>query len=492
MPGKERIGAGKIGHVVWNHRLPFNTRTAGRSTPSPIGNSKQTPYSRRRIPDLIVRHVFFPTPSERPAGSLDKQRKPEDHAPDSPLATALREFCLDGGKASGDTFPSVPAWQPLLDRGTELWLDTGDIDAAKELWCREFAALTTNNTLLNREVQKGIYDDVVPQAAKLIRAKAPGISDRDLVLETAFVLNAKHGLALWRQFGAKVSVELHTDLANDIEASVAYGRRYAAIHPTHFIVKVPLTPSGLVAARRLADDGIPVNFTLGFSARQNLLIARVAKPQWCNVFMGRINAFIAKHGLGDGKNAGERATAASQRVVAELRASGVAPTKQIGASMRGGEQVPALAGLDVYTMPTKVAHAWLASPTPIEDGIQAEFPVEFAPGVDADAEKLHVFWDVDEASSHAVDALAKLDVAKLDADSVRGALSDAGCASYFPTLDAAQRATITKDGKIPVYETWKADVRAGKTAWDTQLTLGGLASFSADQANLDERIRGHL
>ena len=37
--------------------------------------------------------------------------------------------------------------------GSELWLDTGDIEAAAEPWTEEFTALTTNNTLLNAEVQ---------------------------------------------------------------------------------------------------------------------------------------------------------------------------------------------------------------------------------------------------------------------------------------------------------------------------------------------------
>ena len=51
------------------------------------------------------------------------------------------------------------AWSKLREIGTRLWLDTSDIEMAKELWSSEFEALTTNNTLLNKEVQKGIYDD---------------------------------------------------------------------------------------------------------------------------------------------------------------------------------------------------------------------------------------------------------------------------------------------------------------------------------------------
>jgi len=102
-----------------------------------------------------------------------------------------------------------PTWSAVRAAGTSLWLDTGDIDEAGTLWNAEFEALTTNNTLLNREVQKGLYDDLVGEAASAIRAAAPGIDDRTLLLEIAFILNARHGLTLVQRFGAFVSVELH-------------------------------------------------------------------------------------------------------------------------------------------------------------------------------------------------------------------------------------------------------------------------------------------
>ena len=421
-------------------------------------------------------------------------RSSDSFGPLSPLATATRELVLEGfrGYEAAPAAPVVDAWEPIRSAGTELWLDTGDLDAAAALWCDSFTALTTNNTLLNKEVQKGIYDALVPQVAETVRRVDPGISESDLILEIAFCLNAKHGLKLVERFGAKVSVELHTDLADDVEASVAYGRRYHEICPTHFIVKVPLTPSGLIAARQLSDANIPVNFTLGFSARQNLLIAKAARPAFCNVFMGRINAFLIDAALGDGKNAGERATAASQRVIAELRQSGAAPTRQIGASMRSGDQVPALAGLDVYTMPTAVAEGFLEDGGTVGQGVRSDFAVEFAPGVDAKLDQLDVFWDVDEASRKAVDELAGRDVARLSAEALTAALSDGGCANFFPELDDDEDEAVTNDGKIPSYARWKDDVRSGRVAWDTLLTLAGLASFAGDQAALDDRIRDQL
>jgi hypothetical protein len=74
------------------------------------------------------------------------------------------------------TVPAMPAgavrtdplWRQLRRVGTELWLDTGNLDEADRQWTGEFSALTTNNTLLNREVQQGTYDALVHQAADLL------------------------------------------------------------------------------------------------------------------------------------------------------------------------------------------------------------------------------------------------------------------------------------------------------------------------------------
>ena len=68
----------------------------------------------------------------------------------------LRGINLDERRAP---FSSDPFWKGLKDVGTELWLDTGDIEAADKLWKAEFSALTTNNTLLHQvQSMTGIQD----------------------------------------------------------------------------------------------------------------------------------------------------------------------------------------------------------------------------------------------------------------------------------------------------------------------------------------------
>ena len=284
------------------------------------------------------------------------------------LESSVQAFARDGfahqfGK------PSVPVkddpeWRKVRDTGTRLWLDTGDIDEAGKLWNSSLDALTTNNTLLNKEIQKGIYDDLVAKAARVVLDASPKISPQDLVLEIAFILNAHHALRLVNRFDANVSVELHTDLAGDVDRTVAYGKRYFAICPERFYVKVPLTPAGYLSARKLAAAGIPLNFTLGFSARHNYVAALLTKPDYVNVFLGRLNSVVADNKLGDGRNVGEKATLATQRALLDLRNAGRTKTRLIAASIRSGEQIGALAGVDVHTMPTKAAAEYRAKPLP--------------------------------------------------------------------------------------------------------------------------------
>ena len=421
---------------------------------------------------------------------------PQAPSHDSTLPQDVADFCLQqvpDVQQSRSSFTSSDLWAAVAKTGTSLWLDTGDIEAAKALWTQNFVALTTNNTLLNNEVQKGIYDTLVPSTAKLLQDK--GISGDHIVQEVAFVLNAVHGLKLVRTFDADVSVELHTAISNDAEASYQYGKRFHAICPDRFIVKVPLTPAGLLAARRLSDDGIRLNFTLGFSARQNLLIAALAKPTWVNVFMGRIGAFIADNKLGNGKNSGEKATLASQRALRKLREAGGPDVRQIGASIRNGAQVNDLLGLDVFTIPTGAAKGFLdldPDRATIVDKSNNDPEVSFGEGIDAAAESLNCFWEITAAFEKAVAAVAALDANTSSASDVLTTLQEHGAGDLFPQYTADEAAKIDAEGKIPVYSSWRDRVHAGNSSWDGTLTAAALASFTKDQTALDERIRGLL
>lgn len=379
---------------------------------------------------------------------------------------------------------SHPLWAALRKVGSELWLDTGDIEAASPLYTSEFTALTTNNTLLNKEVQKGTYDELV----RTLALELKDLDEQTRVIEIAFILNARHGLRLAQTFGGKVSVELHTDLANDIERSLHYGRRYFAICPEHFIVKIPLTPSGLIAARTLRQEGIPINFTLGFSARQNYVAAAFTEPAYCNVFLGRLNAYVSDNRLGDGKMVGEKAMLASQRAVTKVSSG---KTRHIAASLRSASQVADLAGVDVYTMPTTVAAASIKELKPdFTARVNQDYPVTWNSAAEATANRVSVLWDIGKPETDFAAALRAK--APTSAAELVAMAKASGAGDMFPQISDADWSVIAKDGKIPRHATWAARIASGELAIDTLLTYAALQSFIADQKEMDDRIRKYL
>jgi transaldolase len=398
------------------------------------------------------------------------------------INTRISDFIWKNLSEKHLTFKADPFWEGLRNAGTELWLDTGDMEEAEANWTAEMSALTTNNTLLNHEIQKGIYDVFISEAKSVIR----DLPQEDRVKEIAFILNARHGLRLALKFKALVSVELHTAVSHDIKAIVYYGKRFHDICPEQFVIKVPYTAEGLIGARMLKDSGIKVNVTLEFSARQNVLVTRIARPDYCNVFLGRIGAFMIDNKLGDGTGAGEKAVIASQNWVTGLSADNPWQTKQIAASLRNQSQLELLAGIDVFTMPPKVAaagHKELSGK--FKSRTHENYDVSiFDSGKNAHIEKC---WEVDKKVLKLAEKLA----AKLPAtgQELVHIVQNEGCEDMFPSLTKEEKAILAADGKIPVYSKWADKISEGKIAPDTLLSLAGLASFTKDQEELDQRIK---
>lgn len=377
---------------------------------------------------------------------------------------------------------SDPFWESLVNAGTELWLDTGDIEEAEANWSAEMAALTTNNSLLNNEIQKGIYDIFISEAKAVVR----DLPQEERVKEIAFILNARHALRLASKFGGFVSVELHTETAHDIKAILNYGRRFHDICPEQFIVKVPYTAEGIIGARLLKDSGVKINFTLGFSARENVLVTKVSRPDFVNVFLGRIGAYMINNKLGDGTGAGEKAVISSQNWVTGLSADNPWQTKQIAASLRNYSQLELLAGVDVFTMPPKVA---AAGHKELSGKFTSRTHENYEVSIFDASKETHIekFWEVDSKVLKLADRLSS----KLPSSGPEliHIAHDEGCEDMFPSLTKEEKGFITTDGKIPVYDRWQKKISEGKIAPDTLLTLAGLASFTADQELLDQRIR---
>ena len=414
---------------------------------------------------------------------------------ESDISQEIHEFVTAGFKPHfgqlKQTFKTDPLWSRLRELGSELWLDTGSIEDARKFWTQEFSALTTNNTLLNREVQTGRYDSLITEADQMLTA-AGGISEEERMLEIAFILNAWHGLRLVEKFDAYVSVEEHTALAHDVERAVDYAKRFHAICPQRFIIKIPFTPAGLLATRKISVGGIPVNHTLGFSARQNYVIARIGKPAYVNVFLGRLNSFVADNNLGDGTYIGEKATLASQTAVKKLQQQNLSSSRQIGASFRAGPQVRDLAGIDVMTMPPKVAGQFqdldLAADQ-ITDKTAADYKPGVNPDVDIDAIRLNTLWDIDDALVTCVDALGKENLDSFTPDDLVDFFGEHRCGDVMVHWSDSQIQTSTQEGKIPKLDNWQDALADKSIGLDSLMNLAGLNSFTVDQKAMDDRVR---
>ena len=397
------------------------------------------------------------------------------------LRSAIRQFILSGVNESRVESRHDTFWQNLRNTGTELWLDTGDMEEAARNWTDEMSALTTNNTLLNAEIQKGIYDTLILQARDLVRE----MTLRQQVVEIAFILNAHHGQRLAQKFGGFVSVELHTDTAHDLESMVKYGLRYAEINPQQFIVKVPYTASGLLGARILHDKGVKINFTLEFSARQNMLATAVAQPDYVNVFLGRVGAYCKENGLGSGNGVGERTVISARKWVNRMALQYGLSTKLIAASLRSASQLESLAGINVFTMPVKVAAEGRST---LSGNFSARLNENFPVDLDLGSENkfMEKLWEVNETEMMLVRDL--VDELPCCGDTLIDIARKNGCSDMFPVLSEQDLSVIAADGKIPRHGHWSERIHSGELAVDTLLNLAGLASFARDQAQLDHRI----
>lgn len=410
--------------------------------------------------------------------------------PGSELSEKIAHFIRDSIDLDSRP-PAVEAsslWTRINQVNTSLWLDSGNFDSLSAVWSDSYQGVTTNNTLINAEVQRGTYDDLIAQASGLVES----LEDRDRIRELAFILNARHALRLVERFRCQVSIELHTDLAHDVEATVTYARRCHEICPEFFIVKVPLTPAGLIAIRELRRDGIRINCTLGFSARQNYFATALSAPSFVNVFLGRLNSYVSDNDLGDGALVGEKATIASQQEVSTFtRGLPRVDTQQIAASVRNAEQLPRLAGVDVITMPTEVAEEATESLSEVwVSRLNDEYRIELNDDVAEESVRLEKLWEVSKQERNFAQKII-LHPPESEEELVEAAralqLND-----LFPSLSDDELQAIADDGKIPDHKKWEGRIARGDLAIDSLMNLAGLASFAASQKELDERIARQL
>ncbi len=160
----------------------------------------------------------------------------------------------------------------LHDAGTSIWLDYIDRtilrngDLARRIREDSLTGMTSNPTIFEKALAEGTaYDDQLGEAKKELTTW-----QLFELIETEDVRAACDLFAgvftSTRGADGYVSIEVSPAVAHDADATVEEARRlWAAVDRPNVMVKVPGTPDGARAVRRLIADGINVNITLLFS-----------------------------------------------------------------------------------------------------------------------------------------------------------------------------------------------------------------------------------
>ena len=147
---------------------------------------------------------------------------------------------------------------------------------------------------------------------------------------------------VWKEILTEVEGPISLE-TTELEAEPMYqqGVDLAQMAP-NAVVKVPMTPNGLIAGRRLVADGIRINVTLVFSPGQAILAAEIG-AYIVSPFLGRIDDAAS-----DGMHA--------LRQICEIYDIQGYDTNVLAASLRHPMHVveSAIAGADIATMPFDV------------------------------------------------------------------------------------------------------------------------------------------
>lgn len=187
----------------------------------------------------------------------------------------------------------------------KFFLDTANLDEIKKVAAMGLLdGVTTNPTLISRE--KGVFKDIILSICEVV----PGPVNAEVV-------------------------------SLDTEGMLREGRELAKLHP-NVIVKIPMTRDGMVAVRKLANEGIRTNVTLIFSPSQALIAAK-AGASYVSPFIGRLDD-VSQVGM----ELIEQIVAIFDNYDFE--------TEVLAASLRHPVHVveAALAGADIATVPAKV------------------------------------------------------------------------------------------------------------------------------------------
>ncbi len=406
---------------------------------------------------------------------------------------------------------SHPLTKALKEAGTQhIYTDTADRAELDDLLTveetetslkviEEIDGNTTNQVLvarvLDRYLGEGEDADIVDWV-KVMQSAAPDLSLSEAIALIYTVINGQLGRNLKTYYGTgkdwEISLELHTNLAPNIEDSKRIGRHLVRMLPGSF-VKVACTPHhphAFLIARDLEREGIPVNFTTTFSARQVAAAAILSNVTRTNIFMGRLNQGLESELLG------EQVDLVAQRTLNQLRDELNVKTQLIVASIRSWKTMVYAAGCDVFTVPYPALKDFLNQTEVSADEIRNRVNDDYSGNLGTSQNVLDKIGKTRLESLYTVEPefiefLKEVrngsDFDDLDGEGLYQKFAGAGYSDMFysPTEDDWQE---LKKNKLPDLDS----PLTAKLALDTLYSLLAFADFTKFQDEMDERIANRI
>lgn len=402
------------------------------------------------------------------------------------------------GKVATPQLKSSSPLKALRKAGTShIYADTADIQELSELlatgdggiW-EEVDGNTANQPLVKKVLAKYLDEGDPSHWVEELRSFR-----KELPLEEMFpllyaIICGRIGNDFSRSFASgrnwEVSLQLHMKLLENPLAAKEVGHDLRKMVPGA-IVKVPFTPqfpSCVFVARDLEQEGIPVNFTSTFSARQAVMGGLLSDVSRTNIFMGRLDQGLEAEYLG------AHVCLEAQRHLVNLRKTTGIKTQLIVASMRQGKSFFETAGCDVYTAPCKAIQEFLDQadgkmediPSQVDTSYEDRLGIAPAVSNKISPESVARLYRVEaEFQEFLIEYRGTKEYAQLqDADALAKRFDQAGFKDVFYTPSTAEWEEIRRS-KIP-------DLDAAITRQlplDTLYTLMADADFEKHQAEMD-------
>lgn len=403
------------------------------------------------------------------------------------------------------TLISAPLLAALKAVGTShIYADTADSEELRKLLEEEHNTIleeidgnTVNQPLVKKVLKRYLQQDFSESwPHELVKAQKE--SSFQELLPTAYtVMCGRIGNDLIHAFASgrlwEVSLQLPMSVMTDQETAKYMGRSLRKMVPSAF-VKVPFTPHApacFFIARDLEQEGVPVNFTSTFSARQVVTAALLGNVSRTNIFMGRLDQGFQAEYLG------AHVTLEAQRMVHKLRTNARVKTQLIVASIRQWESLVQTAGCDVYTAPCKVLRAFLQQKDVPPESIENQLNTSYANQLGIpdsvrhhkNSERIVRLYHVESELLEFLLTYRQTDEYQQlkDPDTLVTRFEEAGFKNFFASPSSSQWKELQR-GKVP-------NLIAPITqqfAIDTLYSLLADADFEQHQREMDQEIEEYL